>query len=139
MSFYSDNHHSAVKFMLDQVIDIPNLLYIDGDFNIGDADWDPLVSSYPTAGQTLMDLADSFGLVCSLPVLPVLTHYLDTDGYANSVIDLIFLGLSNVQVSHCIELDLRQPLDHAPLLANLPILPENTHLRKKVPFCLQSP
>jgi len=41
MNVYSDDHHSAVKFMLDQIIDIPNLLYMGEDFNIRDAEWDP--------------------------------------------------------------------------------------------------
>ena len=66
MNVYSDNHHFTVKFMLDQVINIPNLLYMGGDFNVRDAEWDPLVTSYPAAGQALMDLADSFSLVHSL-------------------------------------------------------------------------
>ena len=122
---YSDDRHSAVKFMLDQIIDIPNLLYMGGDFNIRDADWDPSVSSHPAAGQALMDLADSLGLVRSLPELPVPTHYSDTDGHANSVIDLIFLGMSCAQVLHRIEPDLRRPSDYAPLLVDLPISPEN--------------
>jgi len=78
------------------------------------------------------EIADLFGLICSLPVLPVPTHYLDTNGYANSVIDLIFLGLSSTQVSYHIKSDLRQPSDHALLLVNLLISPENTCLRKKV-------
>jgi len=41
MNVYSDDRHSAVKFMLDQIIDIPNLLYMGEDFNIRDAEWDP--------------------------------------------------------------------------------------------------
>ena len=41
MNIYSDDRHSAVKFILDQIIDIPNLLYMGGDFNIRDAEWDP--------------------------------------------------------------------------------------------------
>ena len=94
MNVYSDDRHSAVKFMLDQIIDIPNLLYMGGDFNIRDVEWDPSVFSHSTAGQALVDLADSLGLVCSLPELPVPTHYSDTDSHANSVIDLIFLGMS---------------------------------------------
>ena len=118
--------------MLDQIIDIPNLLYMGGDFNIRDAEWDPSVSSHPAAGQALMDLADSLGLVCSLPELPVPTHYSDTDGHANSVIDLIFLGMSCAQVLHHIEPDLRQPSDHAPLLVDLPISPENIRFSRKV-------
>ena len=132
MNVYSDDRHTAVKFMLDQIIDIPNLLYMGRDFNIRDAEWDPSVSSHPAVGQTLMDLADSLGLVHSLPELPVPTHYSDTDGHANSVIDLIFLGMSCAQVLHCIEPDLRQPSDHAPLLLDLPISPENIRFSRKV-------
>jgi len=118
--------------MLDQIIDIPNLLYMGGDFNIKDAEWDPSVSSHPAAGQTLMDLADSLGLVRSLPELFVPTHYSDTDGHANSVIDLIFLGMSCAQVLHRIEPDLKRPSDHAPLLLALPISPENIRFSRKV-------
>ena len=69
------------------------MLFSLGDFNIRDAEWDPSVSSHPAAGQALVDLADSLGLVHSLPELPVPTHYSDTDGHANSVIDLICLGM----------------------------------------------
>ena len=107
MNVYSDDCHSAIKFMLDQIIDIPNLLYMGGDFNIRDAEWDPSVSSHPAASQTLVNLADSLDLVRSFPELPVPTHYSDTDGHANSVIDLIFLGMSCAQVLHHIEPDLR--------------------------------
>jgi len=135
MNVYSDDCYSAVKFMLDQIIDIPNLLYMGGDFNIRDTEWDLSVSLYPAAGQALVDLADSLGLVCSLPELPVPTHYSDTDSHANSVIDLIFLGMSCAQVLHRIEPDLRRPLDHAPLLLDLPILPENIHFSRKVLKC----
>jgi len=125
MNIYLDDCQSAVKFMLGQVIDIPNLLYMGGNFNIRDTEWDPSVSVHPAASQALMDLADSLDLMCSLPVFPVPTHYLDTDGHANSVIDLIFLDMSASQVIHCIKPDLRLLLDYAPLLVNLPISPEN--------------
>ena len=102
------------------------------DFNIRDAEWDPSVSSHPAAGQALMDLADSLGLVHSLLELPIPTHYSDTDGHANSVIDLIFLGISCAQVLHHIEPDLRRSSDHAPLLVDLLILPENIRFSRKV-------
>jgi len=135
MNVYSDDCHSAIKFMLDQIIDIPNLLYMGGDFNIRDAKWDLSVSLHPAADQALMDLADSLGLVRSLPELPVPTHYSDTNGHANSVIDLIFLGMSCAQVLHCIEPNLRWPSDHASLLVDLPISPENIHFSRKVLKC----
>ena len=75
-----------------------------------------------------MDLTDSLGLVHSLPALPIPTHYSDTNSHANSVIDLIFLDTSSAQILYCIEPDLRLPLDHVPLLVDLPISPENIHL-----------
>jgi len=50
MNVYSDDRHSAVNFMLDQIIDIPNLLYMSRDFNIRDIEWDPFVSLHPAAG-----------------------------------------------------------------------------------------
>jgi len=135
INVYSNNHHSAVKFMLDKVINISNLLYMGGDFNVRNAKWDPLVTSHPAAGQALIDLADSFGLVRSLLALPVPTHYSDSEGHANSVIDLIFLGMSAAQVVHHIEPGLRWPSDHAPLLVDLPITPENTQIHRKVLKC----
>ena len=77
-------------------------------------------------------MADSLGLMCSLPELPVPTHYSDTDGHANLVIDLIFLGMSCAQVLHRIEPDLRWPSDYASLLVDLPISPENIRFSRKV-------
>ena len=73
-----------------------------------------------------------YSLVCSFPMLSVPTHYLDISGHANSVIDLIFLGISYAQVTHSIEPDLRQPSDHAPLIVNLPIASENIQVYRKV-------
>ena len=62
---------------------------------------------HSAAGQFLRDLADSYSLVRSLPALSVPTHYLDISGHANSVIDLIFLGINCAQVTHHIEPNLR--------------------------------
>ena len=125
MNVYSDDLHTAMDFLSNTAPNIPHLLYMGGDFNVRDAEWDPSVSSHPAAGQALMDLAESYSLVCSIPALSVPTHYLDISGHANSVIDLIFLGMSCAQVTHRIEPDLRRPLEHVPLIVDLPIAPEN--------------
>jgi len=50
MNVYLDDCQSAVKFMLNQVIDISNLLYMGKDFNVRDAEWDPLITSHSAAG-----------------------------------------------------------------------------------------
>ena len=70
-------------------------------------------------------MAESYSLVHSILVLSVPTYYLDISSHANSVIDLIFLGISCAQVTYCIEPDLRRPSDHAPLIVDLPIAPES--------------
>ena len=74
INVYSDDLHTAVNFLSREALNIPNLLYMGGDFNIRDAEWDPSVSLHPAAGQSLRDLADSYNLVCSLTVLSVPTH-----------------------------------------------------------------
>ena len=79
-----------------------------------------------------MDLAESYSLVCSIPALSVPTHYSDISGHTNSVIDLIFLGMSCAQVIHHIKPDLRRPSDYAPLLVNLSIAPENIYVCRMV-------
>jgi len=96
-----------------------------GNFNIRDAEWDSSVLLHSAAGQFLRDLADSYSLVYLLPVLSVPTYYSDISSHANSVIDLIFLGINYAQVTHCIEPDLKWPLDYAPLIVDLPIASEN--------------
>jgi len=38
MNVYSDNLHTTVNFLTREALNIPNLLYMDGDFNIRDAE-----------------------------------------------------------------------------------------------------
>jgi len=96
MNVYSDNLYTTVDFLIREALNISNLLYMGEDFNIRDAEWNPSVLLHPVAGQSLRDLADFYSLVRSLPALSVPTHYSDISGHANSVIDLIFLGISCV-------------------------------------------
>ena len=107
INVYSDDLHTAVDFLSREALNISNLLYMSGDFNIRDAKWDPSVSLYPITGQSLKDLADYYSLVCCLPALSVPTHYSDISGHANFVINLIFLSINCAQVTHCIKPDLR--------------------------------
>ena len=82
-----------------------------------------------------MDLAESYSLMCLTPVLSVPTHYSDISGHSNSVIDLIFLDMSCAQATHCIEPDLRRPSDHALLIVDLSIAPENICVCRMVLKC----
>ena len=94
MNVYLDDFYIAVGFLSREALNISNLVYISGDFNIRNAEWDLSVLSHSAAGQSLKDLADSYSLVCSLPVLSVPIHYSDISSHANFVIDLIFLGIN---------------------------------------------
>ena len=125
INVYSDDLHTAVDILTREALNIPNLLYMGRDFNIRDTEWDLSVSLHLAANQSLRDLADFCSLMHSLPVLSVSTYYLDISGHANSVIDLIFLDISCAQVTHFIKPNLRRPSDHAPLIVDLPITPEN--------------
>jgi len=94
VSIYSDNLHIAVNFLTREALNIPNLLYIGGDFNIRDAEWNLSVSLYSAVGQTLRDLADIYSLVYSLLAFSVPIYYSDISSHTSLVIDLIFLGIS---------------------------------------------
>ena len=68
-------------------------------------------------------------------MLSVPTYYLDIQGHANTVLNLIFLGISYAQVSYCLKLDLRQFLDHTPFIVDFPITPENIYVYRMVLKC----
>ena len=135
INVYSDDLHTAVNFLTKEALNIPNLLYMGRDFNIRDAEWDPSISLHSATGQFLRDLADSYNLVCFPPAFSVPTHYSNISGYANSVIDLIFLGMSYAQVTYHIEPDFKRPSDHAPLIVDLPISSENICMCRMVLKC----
>ena len=50
-------------FLYDKALNIPNLLYMEEDFNIRDAECDLSISSYLAARQVLRDLAGSYSPV----------------------------------------------------------------------------
>ena len=58
MNVYLDDFHTAVDFLSNAALNIPYLLYMGGDFNVRDSEWDLSVSSHPAAGQALMNLAE---------------------------------------------------------------------------------
>ena len=87
MNIYSDSLHTTVDFLFNKalhILNLPNLLYMGGDFNVRNAEWDLSVSSHPVASQALRDLADFYGLACSILVLPVPTQYLNIQGHSIS-------------------------------------------------------
>ena len=73
---YSNSLQIAVDFLSKKALNISNL-YIGGDLDIRDIEWDPFVFVHYVAGQALRDLANSYSLVYSILVLSIPTHHLD--------------------------------------------------------------
>jgi len=91
MNVYSDSSHSALKYLKDTEVNIPNLLIMTSDFNIRNSIWDSSFPHHSTISDDLMIIADLFNLDLSIPTNQVPTRYLDMVGEAKSVINLMFL------------------------------------------------
>ena len=91
MNVYSDSSHSALKYLKDTEVNINNLLIMTGDFNIRNSLWDLSFPHHLSISDDLIIIADSFNLELSLPTNSFPTRYSDTEGEANSIIDLMFL------------------------------------------------
>ena len=125
INVYSDSSHLALKYFKDTEVNINNLLIITGNFNIRDSLWDPSFSHHSSISNNLIIIANSFNLDLSTPTNPTPTRYSDTEGKANSVIDLMFLRSGTTQLNnHSIHSDWHLSSDHAPLTVTIPIAEE---------------
>ena len=126
MNVYSDSSHSALKYLKDTEVNINNLLIMTGDFNIRDSLWDLSFPHHSSISDDLIIIADSFNLNLLILTNPTPTRYSDTEGGANSVIDLIFLhSRSNKLNNHLIHSNWHLLSNHAPLTISIPITEEN--------------
>ncbi|KAF5347006.1 hypothetical protein D9756_011009 [Leucocoprinus leucothites] len=130
LNIYSDSSSSAINFLSTNFIDIPNIIYMGGDFNCRSPEWDPSASHVPQSATTLTELVDCFNLSRSEPTFFSPTHFSSVENYDNTVIDLIFCA--NASISHIIDANSRLPSDHAPLLMDLPIRPDFINYKKCV-------
>ena len=126
MNIYSHSSHSALKYLKDTEVNIPNLLIMTSDFNIRDSIWDPYFPHHSAISDDLMIIADSFNLDLSFPTHHVPTRYLDMASKLNSVIDLMFLQSSSTELNnHSVHPDWCLSLDHTPLMVSITINKEN--------------
>ena len=88
---YSDEHHSALKYLKDTEVNLHNILIMAGNFNIRDNDWDLLYPFYSVYSDILLEIADSFGLSLFFLYQQVPTQYFNNTNNTNLVIDLFFL------------------------------------------------
>ena len=125
LNVYSDLYHLALKYLKDTEVNINNVLIMTGDFNIWDSLWDPSFHFHSSISDNLIMIADSFDLALSSLTNPGPTRFLDTARESNSVIDLMFLRYSSVELDkHTILPDSRLFSDHTPLSIDIPIFEE---------------
>ncbi|KAF5345864.1 hypothetical protein D9756_011194 [Leucocoprinus leucothites] len=122
--------NQAINFLSTNFIDIPNIIYMGGDFNCRSPEWDSSATYVPMSAITLTELADGFNLTRSLPTSLSPTHFSSIESHDNSVIDLIFCA--NISTPHIIDVNSRLPSDHAPLIMDLPIRPDYINYKKRV-------
>jgi len=65
INIYSDDNHSAFKYLKDTKANIQNVLIMVSDFNIRDSDWDTSYSFHSSYSDTLVEIVDSFDLTLS--------------------------------------------------------------------------
>ena len=125
MNVYLDSLHSALKYLKNTEVNINNVLFMTGDFNIKDSLWNPSFSFHSSICDNLIIIANSFNLALSTLTNFCLTRYSDMAGESNSTIDLIFLSYRSSKLDHySIHPENCLSSDHAPLSINIPIFEE---------------
>ena len=133
LNIYSDSSHSALKYLKDTEVNVNNVLFMTGDFNIRDNLWDLSFPFHSSISDDLFMIADSFDLALSSPTNPGPTRFSDTAGESNSVIDLMFLRCSSTELDyHSILPESWLSSDHVSLSIDIPICDEVIQLSKLV-------
>ena len=120
INIYSDNNHSALKYLKDTEANIHNVLIMTGDFNIRNSDWDLLYPFHSSYSDSLVEIADSLNLTLISFTQQIFTWYSDNRNNSNSVINLFFLQSNSLELNnHKIHPELWFPSDHALLTINI--------------------
>ena len=69
LNVYSDNCQSALKYLKDIEVNLNNIIIMMGDFNIRDSDWDLSFPHHSVHADLLLEIAESFNLELSSPVI----------------------------------------------------------------------
>ena len=123
MNVYSDSSHTALKYLKNTEVNIENVLFITGDFNIRNSLWDSSFPFHSLVSDNLIIIADSFNLSLSTPTNSCPTRYSDMAEESNLVIDLMFLRCGSYELDcHSIHPENCLSSDHVPLSIKIPII-----------------
>jgi len=89
INVYFDLSQSALKYLKNTEVDIPNVIIMTGDFNIRDSIWDPNYLFHSYNSDLLFDIANSFSLNISnsienIPTVVATTHHSRTNDLTTS-------------------------------------------------------
>jgi len=102
-----------------------------GDFNIRDSLWDPAFPHHSSHSNTLFEIADSFQIDLSRPVIFSPTRFTDNTRDLNSVLDLIFLCSNSQEFdNHHIYPNWRLTSDYAPISVDISIIDKQLQTKK---------
>ena len=131
MNIYSDSLHTALKYLKNTEVNINNIVFMTGNFNIRDSLWDSSFPFHSSLSDDLIIIVDSFNLALSTLTNPCPTRYSDMAGESNSVIDLIFLRYGSLELNqHSILPDFQLFSDYALLSIDIPIFEEIIQISK---------
>jgi len=120
INIYFDNQQSILKYLQDIKINLNNVIIMTDDFNIRNNNWNLSYLHHSIYANTLMKLADFFGLGLSILVNQVSTQYANNPNDSNSVIDFMFLTANSEKFNnYSIIPNLRSFLDHTLLTISI--------------------
>ncbi|KXN92361.1 hypothetical protein AN958_08376 [Leucoagaricus sp. SymC.cos] len=122
LNVYSDNAHTTINLLSQEVDSLLALAHMGGDFNCHSEVWDPACSLHPLVVQCLLEFTSDISLEWAQPSNPGLTYIPHNPDLAGSMINLVFMGLLSER-SDLLRLDPDHhgPLDHVPISTLVPI------------------
>ncbi|KXN88530.1 hypothetical protein AN958_07210 [Leucoagaricus sp. SymC.cos] len=122
LNVYSDDAHTTINFLSQEVNILPAFIYMGSDFNCHSEVWNSSHTSYPLVVQYLLEFTSDIRLKWAHPSNLGLTHVPHNSDLAGSMIDLVFTGPLSAQ-SDLLRLDLNHcgPSDHVPISTLIPI------------------
>jgi Endonuclease-reverse transcriptase len=111
---YSDSQHTAISWLYDHAVDLPQLHCMCGDFNIRHRSWDPDGPATSVHASRLLTVAEGCGLALGRPEEAGPTHFPVQGNFNPTVIDLMFVPVAlSLALVYEIHAEDRGRSDHA--------------------------
>jgi hypothetical protein len=120
LNAYSGSDASAILWLHDNRMQLPQLRFAGGDFNCRHITWDPRGPAGNHWADKLIEALECSGLQLAMPSPPVPTHFPHQEGFLSTTIDLGFLPKDS------------RPDLHVEVLADDRVLTDHAALRTEI-------